>query len=127
MDLHLLFAWIWILIGLLAGLGLGLFFANDDWLGGYGSWPRRLIRLGHIAFVGTGLLNLGAHWTLAAGTADPATGTLVRSLFVSGAVLMPLTCFAAAFRKQLRHAFALPILALCGGCACLLTQLVEVR
>ncbi len=127
MDLHLLFAWSWILIGLLTGIGLGLFFANDHWLGGYGSWSRRLIRLGHISFVGTGLLNLGAHWTLAASAADPAAATLVRSLFVGGAVLMPLCCFAAAFRKQLRHAFVLPILTLCGGSASLVCLLTEVR
>lgn len=127
MDLHLLFAWTWILLGLLVGLLLGLFFARDDWLGGYGSWPRRLVRLGHIAFVGTGLLNLGAHWTLGQFAVDPATATLVRGLFVAGAVLMPLLCFAAAFQKRLRHAFALPIVALCGGSAVLLHLLANTR
>ena len=127
MDLHLLFAWTWILIGLLTGTLLGLFFAGDDRLGGYGSWPRRLVRLGHIAFVGTGLLNLGAHWTLREVAAEPATATAVRALFVAGAVLMPLLCFAAAFHRQLRHAFALPIAALCGGSGVLVHLVATTR
>jgi len=121
MDLHLFFTWIWIAVGLTVGAGLGLFWASDDWLGGYASWPRRLIRLGHIAFVGTGLLNLGAHWTLQQLAVEPATATTVRVLFVAGAVLMPLTCFAAAFHKRLRHAFALPVTALGAGSITLVT------
>lgn len=119
MDLHLLFAWIWIVTGLAIGAGLGLFFARDDWLGGYGSWPRRMIRLGHIAFIGTGILNLGAHWTMTQLAVEPGTAATLRVLFVAGAVLMPLTCFAAAFRKNLRHAFGLPVATLVAGSATL--------
>ena len=35
-----------------------MFFHGEDWLGGYGSWRRRMLRLGHISMIGTGLLNL---------------------------------------------------------------------
>ena len=41
-------AWIGIIAGMLSGAALGLFFHEESWLGGYGSWPRRLLRLGHI-------------------------------------------------------------------------------
>ena len=122
MDLHLLFAWTWIATGLCVGAGLGLFYASDDWLGGYASWSRRLVRLGHIAFVGTGLLNLGAHWTLQQLAVEHAVALPVRLLFVAGAVLMPLICFAAAFHKRLRHAFVLPVAALGAGCFTLIHQ-----
>jgi hypothetical protein len=52
------FGWVWILIGFVSGFLLGLGFHRDDWMGGYGSFRRRLIRLGHISFVGLGILNI---------------------------------------------------------------------
>ncbi len=60
MAINVYAAWIAFLLGGLAGAASGLFFHNEQWLGGYGSWPRRMIRLGHIAFFGLGLLNLSA-------------------------------------------------------------------
>jgi hypothetical protein len=46
--------------------------------------------------------------------------------FIGGGLLMPLVCFLAAWRKGLRHLFALPVaalvaavvLVLCGGLRC---------
>lgn len=125
MDAHLFFAWTWIALGLLAGAATGLFFAGDGWLGGYASWPRRLCRLGHVAFVGTGLLNLGAHWTLQQVAASPATLAGVRALFLAGAVLMPLVCYGAAFRRPLRHAFVAPVASLLGGAGALLVLVAQ--
>ena len=57
-QINLLVAWVWILLGFLSGFGLGLNFHREDWLGGYGSYKRRLFRLGHISFFGLGALNL---------------------------------------------------------------------
>lgn len=37
---------------------LGLKFQRDGWLGGYASFAGRLIRLGHISFIGLGFLNI---------------------------------------------------------------------
>jgi len=51
-------AWVGFLLGCLAGAIPGLFFHNSDWLGGYASWQRRMIRLAHIAFFGIGFINL---------------------------------------------------------------------
>ena len=59
MTANLLAAWIGFSLGCLAGAIPGLFFHRDDWLGGYASWQRRMIRLAHIAFFGIGFLNLG--------------------------------------------------------------------
>ena len=58
-QINLHFAWIWMLGGMISGAVIGLFFHDPQWLGGFGSWRRRMLRLGHIAFLGTGLLNLG--------------------------------------------------------------------
>ena len=59
MPANILFAWVWIICGLISGTAIGLCFHQQDWLGGYTSWRRRMVRLGHISFLGTGLLNLG--------------------------------------------------------------------
>jgi|SRR5579864_3547185 len=110
MQLNLLVAWCSILAGLLTGTANGLFFHAENWLGGYASWRRRMMRLGHIACFGTGLLNLAFALTVPAlGLAQARWSS---GLFVMGAVTMPLVCFLSAWRKELRHLFALPVLSL---------------
>lgn len=103
--------WIAILIGLGVGTGLGLFFHREDWLGGYASWRRRMIRLGHISFFGTGLLNLAfvfsvEHLRLQALPLVASAG------FVVGAVTMPVICFLSAWRGSFRHLFFIPVVSL---------------
>ena len=58
-QINLFAAWVGILLGFIAGAVPGLFFDRESWLGGYGSWRRRLIRLAHISFFGLGFINLG--------------------------------------------------------------------
>jgi hypothetical protein len=119
MGANLQFAWWWFLAGIVSGVVLGLGFHRDDWLGGYGSWRRRLTRLGHVAFFGTGLLNLAFAATAAglAATADPAALRAASVLLLLGAAAMPPACFAAAWRRSLRPVFAVPVLALAAGIA----------
>ena len=103
----ILFGWLWMIGGVLSGAALGLFFAREDWLGGYASWPRRMLRLGHIAFFGTGLLNLAAGLTAqAAGQSLPLWGHW--GLLI-GAVGMPLLCLTSAFMRWTRHLFFVPV------------------
>jgi hypothetical protein len=107
-------AWIGILLGLSSGVIQGLFFDREDWLGGYGSWPRRLTRLGHISFFGVAFLNLAYADTVGLfGAASDVP--LASMLLIAGAVLMPLVCYLAAWRKPLRHLFPLPVLTLLGA------------
>lgn len=111
------FAWCWFLGGLISGTVQGLWFHDEHWLGGYGSWRRRLIRLGHIAFFGTGFLNLC--FALSVSYAGDWNGLFTWSsvLLMVGAVTMPLTCYVAAFKPALRHAFVVPVLSLMLGTA----------
>ena len=116
MTINLLAAWIGFLLGCLAGAVTGLFFHGEDWLGGYASWPRRMVRLGHISFFGLGFLNLAFALTtrrlgLHAGLAAPA------ALFVVGAAAMPLVCYLAAWRAPFRHLFCVPALSVTAGVA----------
>jgi hypothetical protein len=103
--------WIAILIGLCVGTILGLFFHQEDWLGGYSSWRRRMIRLGHVSFFGTGFLNLAfafsvEHLRLATPPPIPSVAFLV------GAVTMPMICFLSAWRDSFRHLFFIPVVSL---------------
>jgi hypothetical protein len=118
-ELNVWAAWIGIAMGLASGSIQGLFFAREDWLGGYASWPRRMLRLGHISFFGIAFLNLAYANTLyLLGDRQPAA--LPSLLLIAGAVLMPTICYLAAWHKPLRHLFFLPVLSLLGAASVLL-------
>jgi hypothetical protein len=118
-NINLWAAWAGIFLGLASGTLQGLFFHRDDWLGGYSSWPRRLTRLGHISFFGIAFLNLAYANTVAL-LGPRGHSPLASGLLLAGAVLMPLVCYLAAWRKPLRHLFALPVLSLLGAAAAFL-------
>jgi hypothetical protein len=122
--LALLFAWVWITAGLLAGVVLGLGFHRDGWMGGYGSWRRRLIRLGHISFFGTALLCIAFAVTAPRFEVPSPALSGSGALLMAGAVAMPTTCFLSAWRKSLRHLFVLPVACLLGGAGVLTAALV---
>lgn len=122
-GLHLAAAWAGILAGMLAGAALGLSFHREEWLGGYGSWSRRLLRLGHVSLFGIAFLNLAFAGTAdllgwpAGGSGAPAAAAAASPLLLAGAVLMPAVCALAAWRKPLRHLFALPVASLAAAAA----------
>ncbi len=126
--LNIAFGWLWITMGFLSGAMLGLGFHKENFMGGYGSWERRLARLGHIAFFGTGILNVLLGLTLMGIRPDaaptPGWQVVVEMLFLIGGIGMPICCFVAAKIKRFRHAFVVPALALLLGGALLCVSLV---
>lgn len=115
-----LFGWVWIVVGFLSGATLGMWFHKEDWLGGYGSFRRRLLRLGHIAFIGLGILNiLFSHTVERLHIVSNSIG-IASYLFVVGAVTMPLCCALAAWKKSFHLLFAIPVLSLLTGTALLI-------
>lgn len=109
MHLNWALGWALMLLGLISGGLLGLFFHRGDFLGGYDAWPRRLLRLGHIAFMALGMLNL----IYAAGPHPSGfTGDITAAALAVGSTTMPLVCFVSAWRCRLKFLFALPIVAL---------------
>jgi hypothetical protein len=91
------------------GLVSGIFFHRADWLGGYAAWPRRMLRLAHVSCFGIGGLNLA--FALTIGTAEGTAHWLASRLLLLALVGMPGVCCLAAWRPALRHAFAVPVLA----------------
>lgn len=114
MQINLLAAWIGILLGFVSGMVLGLFFHREDWLGGYGSFKRRLYRLAHISLFGLGAMNLFFYLT-ARTLAPGSTLSLASSAFIIGAITMPVCCVLMAHFPNTRSLFAVPVLSLIGG------------
>ena len=92
LQFNLLIAWIWILLGFLSGAALGTRFHREDWLGGYGSFKRRLYRLGHISFLGLAAMNLLFYFTAQSAPLDPATALWASQ--ASSSVRSPCPCAA---------------------------------
>lgn len=110
-EINLFVAWLAILLGLVSGTFIGLFFHREDWLGGYGTWRRRLVRLGHISFFGTGFLNLAFVLSVDHLRLDHAP-RIASAAFAIGAVSMPTVCFLSGWRKPFRHLFFIPVASL---------------
>jgi hypothetical protein len=102
--------WWLILAGFASGAALGLFFHRAEWLGGYGSFRRRMLRLGHIALCMLGMLNV------IAGLSSHSS-----PLLVAGGAMMPAVCFLTAWKEKCRHLFFLPVLALLTAVVLMLT------
>jgi hypothetical protein len=111
-QLNLVLAWLWILLGFLAGLFFGLNFHKERWLGGYTSFKRRLYRLGHISFFGLAGVNFLFYLTARSFTDAPIAAIFASWDFALGAVSMPVCCFVMAHRPSLRALFLIPVTSL---------------
>jgi hypothetical protein len=109
-DWNMVAGWTGMFLGLLAGASIGLFFHQESFAGGYASFRRRLMRLGHVAFFGLGILNVLYALTLDFMAVELRFPVLASSSLIAGAVLMPLVCFLSAWRRAFRHLFALPVI-----------------
>jgi hypothetical protein len=110
-SLNFIAGWWLILSAFVTGTLIGLGFHREEFLGGYDSFRRRLVRLGHIALAALGGLNVlyGLSPVPAGSTlADAAPGPLL----FAGAIAMPAVCFLCAWRKPFRHLFFVPVVLL---------------
>jgi hypothetical protein len=94
--------WSLVLLAFLTGAGIGLFFHQEEFWGGYSSWRRRMTRLGHIAMAALGLMNVV--YSIA-----PAASALAGAALLGGAIAMPGVCFLSAWKKPFRFLFFLPV------------------
>lgn len=114
MNLNIYAGWFGFLAGIIAGAISGLKFHDENFLGGYGSWSRRLVRLAHISFFGIGLINIA--FAVTADKLGYFDGLEVGSIsLVVGLIAMPLVCYLSAVRAKFRHLFFIPVLAVLVG------------
>ena len=114
-HMNLLLAWIWILLGFLSGMLLGMFFHGEKWLGGYASLKRRMYRLGHISFFGLGMVNFIFAMTLQSGSFAGQQAVVASWAFILGALTMPLCCVIMAHFPKAHLIFAVPVVSLIVG------------
>ena len=84
-------------------------FHREDFLGGYGSFRRRLVRLGHIALAALGGMNV------LYGLAPVPPGAMPGWLLLAGGISMPAVCFLSAWKPGFRHLFFVPVVLLVSG------------
>jgi len=114
-NLNLILAWLWIVLGFVTGMVLGMFFHGENWLGGYASFKRRMYRLGHISFFGLGAVNLLFWLTMQKiPPAWPMAG-VASWAFIIGAITMPLCCMVMAHFPKTHLIFAVPVVSLITG------------
>lgn len=122
-QINLLAGWIGMLSGFIFGAVTGLLFHKEDWLGGYHSWKRRLLRLAHISFFGIAIINIFFFYTC--NYLQAKNTGLTSVLFIVAAIAMPLVCVLSAFNKNFRHLFFIPVVSLIVGSSFLIiTQLL---
>jgi hypothetical protein len=110
--------WSLMLAGFISGAGLGLFFHRENFLGGYQSFRRRLLRLGHIALVALGLLNVIYAQSPLSGHSLKIAGYLL----IAGGIAMPTVCALSAWKKSLKALFPIPVAALLAAVVLVLTN-----
>ena len=108
--INLIAVWVGIVGGMASGAVIGMAFHKEQWQGGYDSWRRRLMRLGHISFFGLAFVNLA--FVQAVSHVDDPTGpliTLAGYALILAHIAMPTVCFLAAWRKPFRNLFFIPV------------------
>ena len=107
--------WVGCCFGAASGLLMGLWafdgpVATPAWIGDYGGTSRRLLRLGHIAFFGIGILNLLLARELPALHLGRRANAVAAHCMNFANIVLPLTLFAAALSPPFKYLLPVPAL-----------------
>ena len=108
-HINIVAGWVAMLVGVVIGAAMGLFFHQEEWLGGYASFRRRMLRLGHFSLFGLGFMNLLFALSASALALSSTHARLASVSFIAGAITMPGCCFLTVVWKPFRHLFPIPV------------------
>jgi hypothetical protein len=114
---HWTIGWSLVLAGFASGALLGLGFHRDGFAGGYSSFRRRIVRLGHVACVALGGMCV---FVSQMPRADSSVADVAATAWLIGALAMPVVCFLSGWREPFRHLFFVPVSALVTAVVCTL-------
>jgi len=104
-----IFGWACILASVVMGLWMGVRFQEENWLGGYGTLARRMVRLAHIALAALGIVNIEFGRSIGELGLSSGLVHIISFAFIVGAVSMPACCLLIATKSRRFEMFALPI------------------
>ena len=104
-----IFGWTCILASAVMGLWMGIRFQQENWLGGYSTLPRRMVRLAHIALAALGIVNI--EFGRSVGELALSTGLIhgISFAFIVASVSMPACCLLIAQNFRRFEIFAVPV------------------
>lgn len=107
--------WTTVAIGIALGLVMGLWsfdgpLAPPAWIGEYGDTSRRLLRLGHIAFIALGLIDVMVETELSRSVLTERARRIAAQSMIAGNVLLPVTLCASALWRPIKYAMPAPAL-----------------
>ena len=100
--------WAPVAFGIAMGMVMGLWsfdgpMPSPAWIGEYGDTSRRLLRLGHIAFIMLGVISIMVETELDRSALAPRSRRIAARLMMAGNVLLPITLCAAAAWRPLKY------------------------
>ncbi len=107
--------WTAILASIGMGLYMGVKFQREGWLGGYDAFPRRMVRLAHVALAALGMLNILLAQSLPRLRLAPQLRALASLSYITAAILMPACCLWLAAGRRHFGIFAVPVGSLAAG------------
>jgi hypothetical protein len=108
-----LIGWTSLAVGVAVGLVMGLWSFDGPlqppaWIGEYADTSRRLVRLGHIAFIGLGVIDILIERELGRSALGSRARAIASWSMVLGNVLLPITLFASAVYRPMKYFMAVP-------------------
>jgi hypothetical protein len=115
-TLNIAVGWTSLATGAVTGLVLGLWSFGGpvpvpEWIGDYNSLPRRLLRLGHIAFFGLGILNIMLARHLGRLRSLSHHRRLALGAMNVGNIFLPITLMIAAAVEPAKYLMSVPAMA----------------
>jgi hypothetical protein len=108
------FAWAWMAVGIFVGMLFGLYafegpLPTPNRIGEYDSCTRRLMRLGHVAFIMLPLISMAYANQIARTSLSPDTQILAVKLCWTGMIGVPTICMTGAFWRWTKYFFSIPV------------------